>query len=104
LKNIDNLQLPDIRVRNPNVLKNKFLHLDIIDNNLVMTLDYDHPQFCIASVLDLMGMDVMQSLKTSRKMMDGEDVNKIIEGIEKRNFEVQEFKKLMRILGREFFQ
>jgi len=104
LKNIDNLQLPDIRVKNPNVLKNKFLHLDIIDNNLVMTLDYDHPQFCIASVLDLMGMDMMQSLKTSRKMIEGEDVNKIIEGIGKRNFEVQDFKKLMSVLGKEFFQ
>ena len=104
MKNIDNLELPDIRVRNPNVLKNKFLHLDIIDNNLVMTLDYDHPQFCIASVLDMMGMELGQSMKTSRKMIEGEDVNKIVEGIEKRNFDVQEFKKLMSVLGKEFFQ
>lgn len=104
MKNIDNLQLPDIQVKNPNVLKNKFLHLDIKDNNLVMTLDYDSPQFCIASVLDLMGMSWMQSMKTSQKMMQGEDVNKIVEGIEKRNFSVHEFKKLMSILGREFFQ
>jgi len=88
--------LPDIRVNDPSALKGKFLHLEIHHNRLVMELDFDSGQFAIITVLQLMGMNTIQSFKTSKKIMDGK-TNAFTE-IEKRNFEIKDWKLVFQII------
>ena len=90
------IELPDIRVADPSVLKGKFIHLEIHENDLLITLDYDHGQFALASVLRLMGMEAGQSFKVSKKMMEQKEFT--LTEIEKRNLDMKEWKKVLEIM------
>jgi len=96
MTDIYRLELPDIRVRDPSVLKGTFIHLDIIDNGLVITVDYDHIQFALVTVLRLLGMEVDQSFKVSKKMMEQKEFT--LTEIEKRNLDMEEWGKIKEIM------
>lgn len=90
-----NIQLPDIRIKNAETLNGNFVHLDLINNNLTITIDFDSPQFSFITILQLLGMDTHQAFKTSKKIMDKKNA---IEEIEKRNFELNDFKEALKVL------
>lgn len=90
-----NIQLPDIRIKSAKAIEGSFAHLDLVNDNLVITLDFDSPQFSFITILQLLGMDTHQAFKTSKKIMDKKNA---IEEIEKRNFELNDFKQALEML------
>lgn len=91
----ESIKLPDIRIKKAKCLEGSFVHLDLINANLQITLDFDSPQFSFITVLQLLGMDTKTAFITSKKIMEKKNA---IEEIEKRNFEINDFKEAMRIL------
>lgn len=91
-----NIQLPDIRIKNAECLAGNFVHLDLKNDNLTITIDFDTPQFSFITVLQLLGMETTMAWKTSKKIMEKKNS---IEEIEKRNFEINDFKEAMKVLG-----
>ena len=47
--------LPDIQIMNPSSLKNLMAHAQIIDNDLVITIDFDSLRFAVSQYLQLAG-------------------------------------------------
>jgi len=90
-----NHSLPDIRIKNGKAIEGSFVHLDLVNDNLQITIDFDSPQFSFITILQLLGMDTHQAFKTSKKIMDKKNA---IEEIEKRNFELNDFKEAMKVL------
>jgi len=88
--------IPDIRIVDPSVLKGKFVHLEIHENDLLITLDYEHGQFPLASVLRLLGMRVDQSFIVSKKMMEQKEFT--LDEIDKRNLDMKEWKTVLQIV------
>jgi len=92
----EKIQLPDIRIKDSKCLDGTFVHLDLVDShNLQITIDFKSPQFSFITVLQLLGMDTKTAFITSKKIMEKKNA---IEEIEKRNFEINDFKEAMKIL------
>ena len=71
-KKIINVTLPDITIKNPSSLEHKVAHLDIVNDNLVITIDFETAQFAIWEALQLGGKDCHDALIESKKIMDQE--------------------------------
>ena len=71
-KKILGISLPDIQIKDPSCLKNKLAHLDVVNDNLVITIDFDSGQFAIATGLQLQGLRIDNALKVSKKILEQE--------------------------------
>ena len=67
-----NVSLEDTTIRDPSCLKDKVAHLDIVNDNLVITIDFQTAQFAIWEALQLGGKDCHDALIESKKIMDQE--------------------------------
>ena len=50
------MELNDIQIRSPESLKNLMAHAKVVDNDLVISLDFDNPRFALAQFLQLAGV------------------------------------------------
>lgn len=71
-KKILGISLPDIQIKDPSCLKNKLVHLDVENDNLIITVDFDSGQFAIATALQLQGLRIDNALKASKKILQME--------------------------------
>jgi len=52
-----NKALEDFQMMKPDSLKNKMIHADIVDGDLVLTIDFENPRFAALQYLQLQGID-----------------------------------------------
>jgi len=71
-KKILGISLPDIQIKDPSCLKNKVVHIDIENDNLIITVDFNAGQFAIATAIQLQGLKIDNALKASKKILQME--------------------------------
>ncbi len=75
-KPIINLTLQDTFVKKESsgakAFGNHMVHMDIINNDLVITIDYEHGQFALWKAYEIMGLDPHEALKKSKEVFDKE--------------------------------
>ncbi len=70
------MRLPDIYVKKgtsgAEAFGNHMIHMEIIENNLIIQIDYDDGQFALWKAFELMGNDSHTALKKSKDVYDQE--------------------------------
>jgi len=52
-----NKELEDFQMKNGDTLNNKMIHADIVDGDLVLTIDFENPRFAALQYLQLQGIN-----------------------------------------------
>jgi len=77
-KHIINMTLPDVFVKKDSdaakAFGNHMIHIDIINDNLVIQIDYDHGQFALWKAFEISGYDSHEALKKSKELYEKEDL------------------------------
>lgn len=73
-KSILNLQLPDLFLdkKDAQAIGGKFIRAEIVNNSLVITIEYEHGQFALWTYLQLGGLGMSEALIKSKQLMDDE--------------------------------
>ena len=75
-KHIINLTLQDCFVKKgtsgAKAFGNHMIHMDIVNDNLVITIDYEHGQFALWKAYEIMGLDPREAAKKSLEVFEKE--------------------------------
>jgi len=64
-----NKVLEDFQMKSPDSLKNKMIHADIVDGDLVLKIDFENPRFAAMQYLQLQGIDFSSETAEAMKAL-----------------------------------